>query len=164
MEETGLGETSFDQRRYLVSETAIGSLMNIIMSLAACVAAGGGRIGPPTLPGGLVQTFMVAFMSVLLATLLTRMRQRRGRVVYGRQAHTGIGRLAPRNAVLRAASAGTVCLLIAGPIVWALAPGVVAAAPSPAEVGVATAAYAILLSLMIVPAALMLALNDELAT
>ena len=146
---------------YLVSETAIGSVMNIVMSLTAAWMSGGGKFGPPTMASFIPQTFMVAFMSVLVATLLTRMRRRRGRFGSDQNAGARFGRLAPRNAFLRALLAGLLCLLVMAPVISATLPLFLSGAPGPAKVAAVTASYALLLSLLFTPPALILALNDD---
>lgn len=148
-------------RRYVALETAVGGAINVAMSLAASVASGGGRLGPPHVAGVLAQTFMVAFMSVLLATLLTRMRGGAGRCAVHRDLRLGVFRLAPRSAFLRASLAGVSCLAVAAPIVVAALPGVPFSEYGPIETGVATAVYALCLSLLTIPLALILELTGE---
>ena len=155
--------TISDPRRYLISETAIGSGMNIVMSLAAAFVSSGGSLGPPTLAGLLLQSFMVVFMSVVVATVLTRMRRRQARSPSGPGAGSRFVRLVPRNALLRALVAGLACLAIVAPIIATMLPALLATAPGPAAVVAATAGYALLLSLLVTPAALILALNEDLA-
>ncbi len=152
-----------DRQRYLVSETAIGGGMNMVMSLVGALVSGGGEIRPPTTGALLLQTFMVVFMSVLVATLLTRMRRRRGRFASPRDTGARFGGLVPRSAPVRALLAGSCGLLILGPVVGAMARVLLAVQPAPVEIAVATAAYALLLSVLITPAALILALDDAVA-
>lgn len=153
--------TISDPRRYLILETVIGSGMNIVISVGAAFVSSGGVLGPPTLAGLLPQSFMMVFMSVLVATLLTRMRRRQARSLSGRSAGSRFARMVPRNALLRALVAGFGCLAIVAPIVATMLPALRATAPGPAEVGAVTAGYALLLSLLVTPAALILALNEN---
>lgn len=147
--------------RYLIAETAIGTGMNVVMSVAAATIASSGTLAPPATADVLPQSFMVAFMSILVATLLTRNRRRRGRLAPGFDSARSFGRLMPANAVLRALLGGIVCVAVTVPIVTAGLPLLVAARPLPLGVAAATAAWAVLLSLLFAPAALILALSDE---
>ncbi len=151
-----------DRRRYLLAETAIGSGMNIAMSLVATCVSTGGTFGAPTVAGMLPPTFMVAFMSVFVATSLTRLRRRRGQFARGDAVAPRFSRLMPHGALLRALLAGGVCVTVMAPIIGTMLPVLRASGPEPAEVIVATAAYTLLLSLLITPAALILALDDDL--
>lgn len=150
--------TAIDSRRYVVAETAIGTGMNVVMSLVAAAAASGGTFAPPATIDVVLQSFMVAFMSILVATLLTRMRRSRGRLAFGPNGGGRLGRLLPANAFLRALLGGIVCLAVTVPILAAGLPLLVAARPF--QVGAATVAWAVLLSLFFAPAALILALRD----
>ena len=152
-----------DRRRYLFVETAIGSVMNIVMSLVATFVASGGTFGAPTAAGMLPPTFMVAFMSVLPATVLTRLRRRRGRLAHAGAVAPRLIQFIPHGALVRALLAGVICVAAMAPIISTLWPALLASGPEPVEVIAGMAAYALLLSLLITPAALILALDDELA-
>jgi hypothetical protein len=69
------------QRRYLVVETAIGMLINTLISIGFVYLIFGGteRVATAALiPDAVPQSFMIALMSTIVPTLLTRKRLREG--------------------------------------------------------------------------------------
>jgi hypothetical protein len=119
---------------YIVSETAISSIINIVIGMVAMLLIFG--VHPAVLlwgTGGLAVNlipaiFMMALMDVIVPTLLTRMRIRRGRLLVGSETQQS---WIPTSLLLRAlllAVAVTTtllpCTLILmygwGPAVWTL--------------------------------------------
>ena len=100
-----------------------------------------------------------------MATLLTRMRRRRGRWADGdgrrEKSRARIGRLLPYSAPARALLAGLFCLAIGTPVIRSLLPTLLSGGPGPAAIGLATAGYALILSLLVTPPALILALDED---
>jgi hypothetical protein len=119
-------------RQYLAIEASIGSAISAALSLAFCFLVFGGQQPVPVGGlGGLIvdalpQSFMVALMSSLVPTLLTRRRVRAG-VIPGREGRRGL----PAQALLRAlmfacCTAGiggllTAVILSFGPMDWPFA-------------------------------------------
>lgn len=148
--------------RYIATEVAISALINGALSLLAAWLVFGGReaieaAGPRGFAMDfLPQTFMVALMSTLVPTWLTRRRVRSGQL---ERVPWPVSRL-PRNAVLRALSlalASTAVLGLAAmmlsPAVWTgslLLPGLLAL----------KVAYGVLLSVPVTGFALRAALAD----
>ncbi|QSR19327.1 hypothetical protein [Novosphingobium sp. KA1] len=104
-------------RRYLAAETAIALIMSIAMSLLAALAIFGGSqsIAIKGMDGlcfdMVVQSFMVALMIVLAATILTRRRRRRGIRI---EAAPMPLRLPFKNAIARAVSAAVTSAAVFG--------------------------------------------------
>ncbi len=149
--------------RYIAVETLIGAAINLAIGLIAGLIAAGGRASEPLLGGGgmlvdmVPETFMVAFMSVLIPTLLTRNRRRKGRV----RAMAGGGR--SRHPLLRAAAAGLAATIVAMPILYLLLGAMPRAEWATGPVLLFKAVYAVLLSLAVTPPALRAALREPLA-
>ena len=150
-------------RRYVTVETVVGATMNVVMSLVftwlvfhsqARVPSTG---GPSLVADAIPQSFMVALMSVLPVSLLTRLRARKGALVPLPPPGAWRG---PKNMVLRAvlvavvtAAIGFVCFLLLAP---ALAPQGVSFTQALILKGI----YGAVLSVIIVPFAAIAALKD----
>ena len=150
------------RRRYLLGETGIGSVMNAVMALLATFVAGGRTIVVPDRPSICLQTFMAGFMTVLIATLLTRRRRRRNRCFEGRRIRGGIVRYVPQNAVVRALLVGVLCLATLGSALLVALPLFAAIKPGVPDILLAVAGSALIQSLLVAPPALVLAMDEDL--
>ena len=153
-------------RRYIATETAVSVAVNVVISVIMVFVVNRGRTAAPVAGAhGLLldmvpQTFMVSFMSVLMATLLTR-RRRRSAVLLPL---SGPSPRLPQHAVLRALLAALFVTIIAVPILIMGLP-----ARTPLLSGIwhllgFNIAYAALLAILITPPALRAALRDPVAT
>ena len=110
-----MGMTKF-QRRYVATETLISMAINCAISVGMFVLLFGGRaeISLKGLDGALIdfipQTFMIALMSLVVPTLLTRRRVARGRIgsiggcpasLADQIVHPGLARCGARNLLPR---------------------------------------------------------------
>ena len=154
---------SAEHLAYIRKETAISAVINAAISAGFVWAAfGGSRSASVWGPGGVAidfvpQTFMVALMSVLVPTLLTRTRLRKGALhtVAQRSLHV------PRNVLLRASMLALIATFAFG----GMAVAVLALARFEEidffNLAVVKIAYGALIAIVVTPAALMVALREE---
>lgn len=149
-------------RRYLLVETTISVVINSALSLFfAWVVFGKLEVIELAGPAGLAmdflpQTFMVALMSTLVPTLLTRKRVRQSRIAALATAPMSL----PRNVLLRALLVAVVAVLVLGGAAMLLTPMLVAG-PMPQRSAYALkVAYGALISVPITLLALRCALAD----
>jgi hypothetical protein len=149
-------------RRYLLVETSINAVINGVLSLffawivfgklEVVELAGSAGLAADFLP----QTFMVALMSTLVPTLLTRTRVRQSRVAALAAAPVPL----PRNLLLRALLVAVIAVLLLGGAAMLLTP-VFVAGPMPRDsVLVLKVIYGALISVPITLLALRCALAD----
>ena len=145
--------------RYLVIETAISVVFNTFASFLISLVVFNGSATEPLsriLLDLIPQNFMVAFITVLIATVLTRRRRRLGKIDRLQGRATGF----PSHAVLRAAGAGAVVAAITFPLLAGVLPAIAPSIWSSHAVLYFKCVDAALLALLITPPALQMALRD----
>ncbi len=148
------------QRRYLRIETGIGATISAVLSGVFVALLFSGRAGVPVagidglIVDALPQTFMIALMSSLVPTLLTRRRVRRGAVA-------PIARTSrwPRSVAIRIAAITIGATLLAGGLHAALLPLTPQVWPL-ATVFSAKVAYGAVLGAIVARIAVVVALRD----
>ena len=152
-------------RQYVVIETIVGILASVVMSvLMALLIFGRPKIVPLAGEHGLLidmvpQTFMIALMTIFVSTILTRRRRRAGKLNPGAPPRTHRW---PRHSFVRALLGGLITLIVTIPILWFVLP-IVAPPLWPLWIMLLfKAGYAALLTLLIAPRVLRLALSEAL--
>jgi hypothetical protein len=148
--------------RYIVIETLISMAINAAMSAAfAFLVFGGSAEIDLWGAGGLAldfapQTFMIALMSALVPTALTRRRVRAGTL------SRGSGQLSrlPRNLLIRALVAASVATVLLGGVAIAVLAATWSGALSFAAVLPLKIIYGAAVALLVTPLALRAALSD----
>ena len=150
-------------RRYILTETIVGVVINTAISLAITWLAFHGYAQVPTHGGlslvtdAIPQSFMVVLMSVLPVSLLTRARARKGRLLPS--APRG-GWSAPPKLAVRAVGAALLAAVIGYLGFLALAPLLAPDGVPVADALVLKAVYGAALSVLVIPFAAIAALKD----
>lgn len=151
------------QCRYLIVETAISVAINTVISIGFVYLAFGGQAQVATaalIPDAVPQSFMIALMSTVVPTMLTRRRRRAGLIEGHDNVVPDLLRSLPVRALLFA-----VITAVAGFAASALLIGTLAPPQLPfAAVLTGKAVYGALLAAVVTPFALTLALADRIET
>lgn len=116
-------DISLAHRRYALAQGIVGGVINLALNAAIGWALARTRSVVPIYgPGGLVgdsavTAFLVALLVCLILTPLVRGDVRRGRVPAATGASSAIGRLLPKNLMLRALTLGVVATAVVTPLV-----------------------------------------------
>lgn len=151
--------------RYLMVETSISIGVNVAMTLlmAYFVFGAASRVALAG-PGGLMidlslQTFMVALMTVLMATLVTRLRRKSGLQIDDVAASAQSW---PRHPLFRAAIAALAVTAILLPMIWLVLPMITPPVWGMPVVLFFKTAYAVALAAVLAPPALRIAMSEPL--
>lgn len=149
-------------RRYVIVETLVGVAVNAFMSLAITWLVFHGHARVPSTGGvslvtdAIIQSFMVALMSVLPVSLLTRARARKGRLL---PVPIG-GWRGPKVLALRAILVAVMTAVIGFVGFRLLAPSLAPDGLTFADALILKGVYGAILSAVIVPFAAIAALKD----
>jgi len=157
-----MGMTKF-QRRYVAIETVISMVINCAISWGMFMLLFGGRPQVPLrgLDGALIdfipQTFMIALMSLLVPTFLTRRRVTRGRI--GSIADSPLP--LPANMFIRALLVAALATFFLGGIAAALLLATTEGTISFGALLIVKCVYGALVALIVTPIAVTAALTDR---
>jgi hypothetical protein len=150
-------------RHYVTVETVKSIIVNTILGTIAVLIASNGKLLIPLMEAGGVltnlipQTFMTVFMSVLVATIVTRKQRRAGNI-------SGIKKdvvVHSTHVLVRSAISGLLALAVIIPSFYLLLPIITPALWQKSILIVFTMGYAIVLSVIVTPIALVRTLSED---